>query len=550
LIEQDFAQETKINNHVAESYTGIYSMHKYWSKKPFNIINTFIMKYSKNGEIVVDPFCGYGTAITESIFNNRRAVGIDINPIAIFLTEQMLAKISSIQLEKEYEKLKSACKSEIDSYYLVKREDKEFVGTHYLWENGTLTEVWYHDEKGKIISKPNEDDLRLATSFAYEKIPYYYPKANFFRNSRINVEREKHVYDLFTPRNLQALSLLLHNIEQVQNSEIRDTLKVCFTAAVGQASRMVFVVKNRGKFNKSLKESNKKEVGSWVIGYWVPKENFEINVWNCFINKYRKILKAKKAQKNTKYTLEPAKSFEEIGQNKKNVLLLCDSAAKALQGVPDNSVDYVITDPPHGNRMPFLEQSMMWNGWLRKDVNYEDEIVISDSPDRKKGIDDYYRLLAIVFQNIERILKPNKHFSLIFNSLDDETWINLVKLLNSLKLDLVSIETLGYSANSVVQDNRNGGLKTDFIFTYKKNPLRVEEPIKLFSVKEHRDFFVNIIDKYISDAENGLEIYQILNKLINGLLSQGIFFELSDILQIIRTEYVNIGKKWVREDKK
>jgi hypothetical protein len=52
-----FDDETKSKtDHIAESYTGIYSMHKYWSKKPYNIIQNFILRYTNEDEIVVDPF--------------------------------------------------------------------------------------------------------------------------------------------------------------------------------------------------------------------------------------------------------------------------------------------------------------------------------------------------------------------------------------------------------------------------------------------------------------------------------------------------------------
>jgi len=65
------------NNYKAESYTGIYALHKYWSKKPYNIIRDFIKRYTKPGEIVLDPFCGSGISITEAIITNRKAIGID-----------------------------------------------------------------------------------------------------------------------------------------------------------------------------------------------------------------------------------------------------------------------------------------------------------------------------------------------------------------------------------------------------------------------------------------------------------------------------------------
>jgi len=307
---------------------------------------------------------------------------------------------------------------------------------------------------------------------------------------------------------------------------------------------MVFVVKRRGKFNGKLRETKKKEVGSWVIGYWLPKENFEINAWNCFENRYKKILKAKKGLECKEYPINEANTFKEV-LDSKNLLLLNAPSQNALKKIPDNSVDYVITDPPHGNRQPYLELSMMWNSWLKKDVNYDDEIVISESKDRKKDISNYYKLLNEVFVEIERILKPNRYFSLMFNSLDDETWINLIAHTNRLNFEIERVETLEYSANSVVQDTRRAGLKTDFILTFRKNPDRIIKNIELISAKENKDYFVELIEDYLEDSrERGLETYQILNLLISDLLQQGKFFKLSEILNILKTHFKREENKW------
>ena len=544
LFEDETENKT---NHIAESYTGIYGMHKYWSKKPYNILQDFILRYTKKGDIVIDPFCGSGISITESIFTGRKAVGIDINPSAIFIAKQMLSKIPAKLIQDEFTILESESKDKINSFYDVQRGDAKFVGTHFIWENDNLTEVWYKNNiksRKKIIEKPTEDDLELASSFSYEKIPYFYPKDNFFHNSRINTNRESHIYDLFTPRNLMALSLLMDRIEKIENADIREFFRFCFTASVGQASRMVFVVKRRGKFNGKLRETEKKEVGSWVIGYWVPKENFEINVWNCFENRYRRILKAKKGLEYKKYSINEASEFEEL-LDSRNVLLLNAPSQNALKKIPDNSVDYVITDPPHGNRQPYLELSMMWNSWLKKNVDYDDEIVISESKDREKDRSDYFKLLNEVFVEIERILKPNHHFSLMFNSLDDETWVNLIAHTNRLNLELEKVETLEYSANSVVQDTRGSGLKTDFILTFRKNPDRIIKNIELISAKKNKDYFVEIIGDHLENyTGKGLETYQILNLLISGSLQQGKFFRLSEVLNILKASFKREENKW------
>lgn len=532
------------SNHIAEPYTGIYGMHKYWSKKPYNIIRDFILRYTEPSEIVTDPFCGSGISITESIFTGRKGIGIDINPSAIFITKQMLKKIEPKFVEEEFKKLELEIKDKINSFYILKRGDREFIGTHFVWNNRRLVEIWYQNGGKKVVVEPTENDLQKASSFSYKDIPYFYPKNNFFHNPRINTNRGNYIYDLFTPRNLMALSLLMDRLQKVKNKDVREFLKFCFTASVGQASKMVFVITRRGKFNKKSKQTDRKEVGSWVIGYWIPNANFEINVWNCFGNKYSKILKAKKEQTISDYSINMAKSFSEL-LDSKNLLLLNEPCQKALTKIPDNSVDYVIADPPHGNRQPYLELSMMWNTWLKKKVNYEDEIVISESKDRKKDIDNYYQLLNKVMIEIERILKPNRYFSLMFNSLDDKTWINLIMNMNKLKFELTKTETLEYSANSVVQDTRGAGLKTDFILTFRKNSEKIVNNIELISIKGKKDYIVSLIEDYIKDSGgNGLETYQILNFLIANLLEQNKFFKLSEVLNILKTEFRKQAAKW------
>jgi len=332
----------KKNNYEAQSYTGIYALHKYWSKKPYNIIRKFITRYSKTGEIVLDPFCGSGISIIEAIITNRKAIGFDINPISIFITEQLLNKIPTQKLLLTYQKLKSSVKEQIDGLYKIKRNGEEFTGTHFIWEQDELLEIWYQERNGKgtkIIDFPTSEDKNLAQSFTYNEIPYYYPQKRFFHNPRINAYRDKHIYDLFTPRNLLGLSILLHAIERIEDINIKNLFKFVFTSSVGQASKMVFIVKRRGKYkNNNGSNLERKEVGSWVIGYWVPKENFEINVWNCFENKFRKTLKAKSQQYSKSYQVKKADHFIDLLDDK-NLLLINSPSQKALKNIPDESVD-------------------------------------------------------------------------------------------------------------------------------------------------------------------------------------------------------------------
>ena len=95
-----------------------------------------------------------------------------------------------------------------------------------------------------------------------------------------------------------------------------------------------------------------------------------------------------------------------------------------------------------------------------------------------------------------------------------------------------NIETLGYSANSVVQDNRKKGLKTDFILTFRKDIYSVSGDIKILSLKEDRNYLENQILRIINKEDNK-EIYNLVNKVFRYFLMKGEFFILSEVIKII-----------------
>ncbi len=64
----------------------MYLMHKWWARKPHNVIHDYIEHYTSKGIIVLDPFCGSGVTPIEAIKMGRKAIGVDLDPIATFIT--------------------------------------------------------------------------------------------------------------------------------------------------------------------------------------------------------------------------------------------------------------------------------------------------------------------------------------------------------------------------------------------------------------------------------------------------------------------------------
>jgi hypothetical protein len=64
----------------------------YPTQKPLALLERVISASSKPGDLVLDPFCGCGTAIEAAHKLQRRWIGIDITPLAIDVVERRLSR--------------------------------------------------------------------------------------------------------------------------------------------------------------------------------------------------------------------------------------------------------------------------------------------------------------------------------------------------------------------------------------------------------------------------------------------------------------------------
>jgi len=74
----------------------------YPTQKPEALLARIIQASSNEGDLVLDPFCGCGTAIAVAQWLNRRWVGIDITHLAVALMKQRLRDTFGIEARKDY----------------------------------------------------------------------------------------------------------------------------------------------------------------------------------------------------------------------------------------------------------------------------------------------------------------------------------------------------------------------------------------------------------------------------------------------------------------
>lgn len=457
------------------AYKGLYAFHKYWGKKPAEPIRFLIEQLSQPGALVVDPFLGSGISAVEAGKLKRRFIGIDINPAATRLARLLIAPPLAKDLRSAADKVRTLVRSAIMEAYLLNDGGR---ASHYVWQGSELKSVWVGDtgKRQRIEREPCTHDIELA-----KKLESYEPKIlrqpRFFANSRINSTDSLTLKDIFTGRALRNIELLLEAIDK-QGQEVREALKLCLTASVGQMSRMVFAITGRGKVKG--KPTDKLEVGSWVIGYWRPELHFEVNVWDTYERRVEKLCSAIEDAADTLATVKSG-SVVEVSNSTADLAIIQGNCLRVLKELPDDSVELVVTDPPHGDRIPYLELSELWNTVLDERPPFEDEIVISNAKKRLKTSQTYHDAMGEFLHAATTKLSKSGSLVLFFNTRSKESWDFLNHFAHSAEgagLNYRGCFPLVYSAGSVVQDNRQGALKTDYALVYsrsRKGATRVEE---------------------------------------------------------------------------
>jgi SAM-dependent methyltransferase len=440
-------------------YQGLQAFHKYWGKKPSEVYRFIIDEFSEPGQTILDPFVGSGVLGVEALKMSRNFIGIDINPVAVQMSKLLISPPEASRVRDAFNKIERLAKKKIEATYSTL--DGTQVASHYLWNEEDLTSVWTMKGRKRSEAAPTDGDLKLATSYEHYPVQHIRP-IRLFDNSRINTRSVLTLEDLFTGRALHNIDLLLEGINKCDDP-VRKALLLCLTSAVGQMSKMVFAITGRGKTKGE--ETGHIEVGSWVIGYWRPDLHFEVNVWNTFARRVGRFLRTLELDVRER-SLFRGSEASALGE------VILGSASNVLASYKVESVDLIITDPPHGDRIPYLELSELWNAILGETAEFENEIVVSNARSRCKDREAYGRELNAVLAELRRILKPGGHLIILFNSRDGQSWSDLKSAVfgnDARTLSYLGAFESHYSAGSVVQDSRPGGLQHDYALVFKKH---------------------------------------------------------------------------------
>lgn len=497
------------------NYSRVAKLHKYWSRKPWFIIDRYIEKYSKKNDVVLDPFCGSGIIGLQAVLANRNFVGYDLNPFAVFLAKNSVEIDYDKDLfDAEFLIIEKSVKDKIMRLY--KQKDKYILYTILGKKNSKNYNAVLSDNKFQNKEKATLSKSKLSPAVKFPK-ELSYPDKDFpakFYKDRFSYKGVRRVSDMFTKRNLLALALLYNEINK-SSLKNRDLFMLAFTNTLLHVSK--------------LKAENVRPLS--VNNFWIPDDFIEENVWWRFADRAKNVKVAKGAILN---------KASERGVGRPEKCQIYNKSSLKMAEIKTGSVDYLITDPPYGDTIQYSELSYIWNCWLGKDFDIKDEVIIN--PAQEKGVNDYYEQLVAFVCEARRVLKKDAYFTLAFQNKDLKIWVKLAELIRNQGMELVDISAYDTFGNPYNKNWAKFSPKSDFYVTFKNsqkgaknlNPKRIypaeiageivkglkKRNGKIFDLNKAYDLFVGVVINKIFEGSQIANHEKLSIKNVTQLFSE------------------------------
>ncbi len=469
---------------MALSHAPIYRMHRYYARRPYNVFSKIIEHYSNPGDLILDPFCGGGVAVVESLKARRRVIGVDLNPLATWITQVEVESVELSLLEDAFNGWIQEIENELSSYFeaecgackkigiaewfewsnvlkcpecgekLVLSKCEKIRGGTYRCSNKKCQAPVKAFECKKLkdqmlevlvncphcgtreIRKATKDDNERATRIEKDykdivkqrnlKIPDDpFPDMNSVRENNLFGKGFKYFRDYFTPRQLIVIGLVKDLLKKQIDSKVFNELLHIFSASLRFTNKMVFRA-------SGWQGGNPIEWAGHI--YWPPYIYNELNPLFPLKKRFKSLVSGKKQQEEDidKFCQFPkiVKPWEDTSKGIATCWLLTQSSHDLPQ-IPSGSIDVVITDPPFGGNVQYAELSDFYLVWIKEFLKIEDydnktfEAIETRHLgfDGAKDRDHYEDMLYKVFKECRRVIKPDGWMVLTFHNRDIGVWM-------------------------------------------------------------------------------------------------------------------------------
>lgn len=543
---------------VEESRPPIYTAMKYWGKKPHNIWREYISVYTPEGGVVLDPFCGSGMSAFEAVKAGRRAVAFDLNPLSKFIIEALSAPFQPDNFRHAAEAiLREVSEEPVCREFFATRSRKSDAMTEahcFKWAGGKIYEVGValtgdepRPKRGRspyYSAAPDDDDRRRAAEMGGIDFKFWRPAGPFHNSPSFSPQFIRAIGgddfgNLWTPRNLFALSAIFDRVLAVENDAVRRHLLFGFIQSAHLCAKMC--VPRRGAAERPFSTS-------WGrSAYLCSDRQMEMNPLHVF---RKNCLGAKQSVASclraVPFYLGRAPSVVAVrrGNKRKDKSSGFDIKCGAVDisalpdYLPDESVDFVITDPPYGGLVQYLDLSELWLRWLARwdpecAPNFGAEITV------KPGVfsrEIYQRRFIGAMREIHRVMKADATAVFTFHNREIGVWNAFLKAMQEAGFVIARVvHQYNRRSGEAAVSNPYGASASDFYIQCKKGAPRPTSP----SPEEFESYVVDAAVQVIAER-NEPTPYEFVESGVIVAISQAGFdlgeFSRRNIPDILRAQ--------------
>lgn len=114
--------------------SALNDLHIYWSKKPFDAVQSYVDHYTNPEALVLDPFVGSGGTVLCALRRGCSAIGIDLSPASTFITKYYCTPVDLDEFSSAFEQVIENSRSTLDWLYESRNKEGKKANTAYtVW---------------------------------------------------------------------------------------------------------------------------------------------------------------------------------------------------------------------------------------------------------------------------------------------------------------------------------------------------------------------------------------------------------------------------------
>lgn len=334
---------------------------------------------------------------------------------------------------------------------------------------------------GKATPKDLERVQQAAQRLELERADLPLPDQEIYdgyNTNRLVIHNYRRWSELFGPRHLLALGLLLRAIAEEADPILRDALLGAFQSHLDATSNLVSYHQVRNMVREVTAAHDFRN----------PTTIAENNIWGTgegqrtFSNCYEKVVEG------LEYSNAPdlfaidgyLPVADALPPHWKRTLLR--GSADALSHLADRSIDLVVTDPPYAGSVQYAEMSDFFYVWLHKvlkdhypefgpEITLKSQEIIEDSADKTAAW--FFEQLTGAWRECKRVLTDEGLLVFTFHHKEGDRWSGLLRSLFDAGFYLVAAYPTHSEALNSIVIQATQGITYDIIHVCRK---RLEEP--------------------------------------------------------------------------